>query len=127
MTEPSAAELAADVELGNDERPRSATGQALDEQALNAVREVLPDWDVQPFQLSRAVDVPGGTQALRTALEQVVTRTGRTPEFLITGDHLVVRVGTEGAAGVTADDVELATALDPVFPVRRPAGTSPAA
>ncbi len=127
MTEPSAAELAADVELGNDERPRGATGQVLDEQALNAVREVLPDWDVQPFQLSRAVDVPGGTQALRTALEQVVTRTGRTPEFLITGDHLVVRVRTEGVAGVTADDVELATALDPVFPVRRPAGTSPAA
>lgn len=122
MTEPSASELAADVELSGKERPDRTDGQVLDERALNAVREALPDWDVQPFQLSRAVDVPGGTQALRASLEQVGAREGRTPEFLVTGDHLVVRIRTEGVVGVTADDVALATALDPVFSGR---GTNP--
>lgn len=36
----------------------------------------------------------------------------------MTGEHLVVRVRTEGAVGVTASDVELATALDAVFRFR---------
>jgi len=56
--------------------------------------------------------------ALRRSLEQVGRSQERAQEILVTGEHLVVRVRTEGAVGVTASDVELATALDAVFRFR---------
>ena len=119
--ETDAALSGADVEL-------TAGGpdvDGLDEQALAAVRESLPTWDVQPFQLSRTVDVAAGTDALRTSLEQVGASLGRTPEILVTGQHLVVRVGTEGGVGVTEQDVDLAAALDAVFSGSHATGTDP--
>ena len=104
MTEPSEtdpARAAAEVELTTDAAGEQLDGVALDETALAAVRQSLPGWDVQPFQLSRAVDVPTGTDALRTSLEQVAAEQGRAPEILVTGNHLVVRVRSDGVVGVT--------------------------
>ena len=127
MTEPretDAALAGADVEL-TSESSTDADPAALDEQALAAVRESLPSWDVQPFQLSRTVDVAAGTEALRISLQQVASSLGRTPEILVTGQHLVVRVGTEGQAGVTEQDVDLAAALDGVFSGSHATGTDP--
>ncbi len=118
LTEPAETDAVlagADVESISADQPEQAEADALDEQALAAVRESLPEWDVQPFQLSRAVDVAGGTDALRTSLEHVSKQLGRAPELLVTGDHLVVRIRTEGVVGVTAQDVDLAAALNGVF------------
>ena len=127
MTEPEetdAARAGADVELtAQDQNDPGAAG--LDEQSLAAVRESLPSWDVQPSQLSRTVDVAAGTEALRTSLEQVGASLGRTPEILVTGQHLVVRVRSDGGAGVTAEDVDLAAALDAVFSGSHATGTDP--
>lgn len=117
MAEPSetdAARAGAEVEL-TDHAAEEAEGVALDETALAAVRQSLPGWDVQPFQLSRAVDVPAGTDALRSSLEQVAKQHGRAPEILVTGDRLRVRVRSDAVAGVTEEDVDLAAALDAVF------------
>ena len=97
----------------------------LDETALAAVRSSLPGWDVQPFQLSRAVDVPDGTEALRTSLEQVAKQQGRAPEIIVTGDRLVVRVRSEAVVGVTEQDVDLAATLDAVFTGSQATGTDP--
>lgn len=113
--ETQAALAGADVELVAGDHPEEADGAVLDEQARDEVRRALPGWDVQPFQLSRAVDVAGGTGPLRTAVEQAGERHGRVPDIIETGSHLVMRVRTAGAAGVTQQDVELAVALDPVF------------
>lgn len=126
MTEPQQTDAAldgADVELTAEEGP--AGGAGLDEQALAAVRESLPSWDVQPFQLSRTVDVAAGTEALRTSLRQVGESLGRTPEILVTGQHLVVRVVAGRGAGVTEQDVDLAAALDAVFSGSHGTGTDP--
>ena len=130
MVEPSGADAdaalaGADVERAAGDRPEQATAGVLDEQALAAVSEALPEWDVQPFQLSRAVDIAGGAEALRTSLEQVGEQQGRTPELLVTGNHLVVRVRTDGVPGVTAQDVDLAAALDAVFTGSRATGADP--
>lgn len=128
MTEASetdAARAGAEVELTSDDAGgEPADGAALDETALAAVRESLPGWDVQPFQLSRAVDVPGGTQALQESLEQVAAQQGRAAEVLVTGDHLVVRVRSAGI-GVTAEDVDVAAALDAVFSGSHATGSEP--
>lgn len=118
MTQPSetsAARAGAEVELTTDAAPEQLDGVALDETALAAVRQSLSGWDVQPFQLSRAVDVPGGTVALRASSEQVAEQQGRAPEIMVTGNHLVVRVCGEGVVGVTEQDVDLAASLDAVF------------
>ena len=118
MTEPresDAARAGAEVELTTGAAAAQPDGVELDEAALAAVRQSLHGWDVQPFQLSRAVDLPGGTDALRTDLEQVGAQQGRAPEIIVTGDHLVVRVRSEGIVGVTQQDVDLAAALDTVF------------
>lgn len=129
LTEPAETDAAlagADVDRTSADQPEQAQAGALDEQSLVAVRESLPEWDVQPFQLSRAVDVAGGTDALRMSLEQVGKRLGRAPELLVTGDHLVVRVRTQGVVGVTAQDVDLAAALDGVFSGSRATATATA-
>lgn len=128
MTEPSesdAARAGAEVELTTDAAGVQADGVALDETALAAVRQSLPGWDVQPFQLSRAVDVPAGTDALRTSLEQVAAKQGRAAEVIVTGNHLVVRVRSEGVVGVTEQDVDLAAALDTVFSGSQATGSEP--
>lgn len=128
MTEPSETDAAlagADVERTSSDLAEQMDAGVLDEPSLAAVRESLPAWDVQPFQLSRAVDVAGGTDALRTSLEQVGQQHAQAPETLVTGDHLVVRVRTEGVVGVTARDVELAAALDGVFSGSVATGTDP--
>ena len=128
MTRSSDADAAlagADVELSTDTPIEAVDRAALDETALAAVRESLPSWDVQPFQLSRAVDVPAGTDALRTSLEQVAREHGRAPEILVTGDHLVVRVRSEGVVGVTEQDVDLAAVLDTVFTGSQATGSEP--
>lgn len=119
MTEPSvtdAARAGADVELtAADPAGEQADGAALDEPALADVRKSLPGWDVQPFQLSRAADVPEGTDALRAGLGEVAAQQGRAPDILVTGHHLVVRVCGEAVVGVTEQDVGLAIALDAVL------------
>ena len=125
MTEPpetDAALAGADVEMTTGGQVR---GDALDETALAAVRESLPAWDVQPFQLSRAVEVPAGTDALRTSLEQVAAEQGQAVDVIVTGDRLVARVGSDGAAGVTEHDVDLAAALDTVFSGSQATGSEP--
>ena len=43
----------------------------------------------------------------------------------MTGNHLVVRVRTEGVGGVTEQDVDLAAALDSVFSGSRATGSDP--
>lgn len=127
----SAAALAgADVEVPSGPATGSGDdavlgGVVLDEQSLEAVRQALPGWDVQPFQLSRAVDVAAGTDALRLSLEQVAQQRGRAPEVLVTGNHLVVRVRTPGVDGVTEQDVDLAAAMDAVFTGSHATGTDP--
>ncbi len=128
MSDPSETDAAlagAEVELTSDTPIEPVDDASLDETALAAVRESLPGWDVQPFQLSRAVDVPAGTDALRTSLEQVAEDHGRAPEIFVTGDHLVVRVRSEGVAGVTEQDVDLAAALDTVFSGSQATGSEP--
>lgn len=128
MTEPvetDAALAGADVELTAKDRSDVHDPAVLDEQSLAVVRASLPSWDVQPFQLSRTVDVVAGTGALRTSLEQVGRSLGRRPEILVTGQHLVVRVRSDGVAGVTAEDVDLAAALDAVFSGSHATGTDP--
>lgn len=120
-----AALAGAEVELSTETPIKPVDGATLDEAALAVVRESLPGWDVQPFQLSRAVDVPAGTDALRIRLEQVAAGQGRAPEILVTGDHLVVRVRSEGVVGVTDQDVDLAAALDPVFTGSPATGSEP--
>lgn len=128
MTEPAETDAAfagADVELTAKDRPDAHDPAVLDEQSLAAVRVSLPSWDVQPFQLSRTLDVAAGTGALRTSLEQVGRSLGRSPEILVTGQHLVVRVRSDGVAGVTAEDVDLAAALDTVFSGSHATGTDP--
>ncbi len=128
MTQPSetdAARAGAEVELTTDTAGAQVDGVALDETALAAVRESLPGWDVQPFQLSRAVDVPAGTDALRTSLEQVAAEQGRALEIIMTGDHLVVRVSGGGVVGVTEQDVDVAAALDTVFSGSQATGSEP--
>ena len=127
MTEPpetDAAVAGAEVELTTETAGDQFDGAALDETALAAVRQSLPGWDVQPFQLSRAVDVAAGADALRTSLEQVAGEQGRAAEVLVTGDHVVVRVRTEGV-GVTEQDVDLAAALDAVFSGSKATGSDP--
>lgn len=127
MTEPpetDAAVAGAEVELTTEAAGDQVDGAALDETALAAVRQSLPGWDVQPFQLSRAVDVAAGADALRTSLEQVAGEQGRAAEVLVTGDHVVVRVRTEGV-GVTEQDVDLAAALDAVFSGSKATGSDP--
>ena len=128
MSDPSETDAAlagAEVELNADTPIEPADDVSLDETALAAVRESLPGWDVQPFQLSRAVDVPAGTDALRTSLEQVAEDQGRAAEILVTGHHLVVRVRSEGVVGVTEQDVDLAAALDTVFSGSQATGSEP--
>ncbi len=128
MTEPSASDAAragAEVELTTGVAGEQADGCGLDEAALAAVRQSLHGWDVQPFQLSRAVDLPAGTDALRTSLEQVAAQQGRAPQIIVTGDHLVVRVRSEGVVGVTEQDVDLAAALDTVFSGSQATGSEP--
>ena len=128
MTEPAgtdAARAGAEVELTATDGPDASDPAVLDEQSLSAVRESLPSWDVQPFQLSRTVDVAAGSEALKTSLEQVGASLGRAPEVLVTGHHLVVRVRTDGVDGVTAQDVDLAAALDAVFSGSHATGTDP--
>ena len=129
MTEPaetSAAMAGAEVELTSDHAAsQPADSAAQDETALAAVRESLPSWDVQPFQLSRTVDVAAGTAALRASLEQVAQQQGRVPEILVTGNHLVVRVRSGKVVGVTEQDVDLAAALDAVFSGSKATGSDP--
>lgn len=129
MTEPSETDAAlagADVELTTDAAGDQVDAAALDETALAAVRESLPGWDVQPFQLSRAVDTPDSAEALRTSLEQVARQQGRIPDIIVTGDRLVVRVRSEGVVGVTEQDVDLAAAMDAVFSGSQATGSDPA-
>ena len=128
MTDPSETDAAlagADVERTTDAPSGQVDGDTLDETALAAVRASLPGWDVQPFQLSRAVDAPGSTDALRTSLEQVAARQGRPLDVIVTGDRLVVRVRTAGVVGVTEQDVDLAAALDTVFSGSQATGSDP--
>ena len=122
--ETDAAMAGADVErTGAGNEPGDSA--ALDETALAAVRQSLPSWDVQPFQLSRAIDVPAGTDALRVSLEQVAQQHGRVPDIMVTGSHLVVRVRGEHVVGVTGQDVDLAAALDAVFSGSQATGSDP--
>ena len=125
VPETPAALAGAEVELTTED-PAGAPvdSAALDATALEAVRDSLPGWDVQPFQLSRAVDLPEGVDALRTRLEQVAGRQGRVAEVLVTGSHLVVRVRSVGV-GVTRQDVDLAAALDAAFPGSPATGSGP--
>ena len=88
MTESSETDAAlagAEVDLTTDAAGKQVDGAALDETALAAVRESLPSWYVQPFQLSRAVDVPESTGALRNSLEQIAKQQARVPDIIVTG------------------------------------------
>lgn len=123
VPETDAALAGAEVELTTEDAAGGPVhGAALDAAALADLRESLPGWDVQPFQLSRAADLPQGVDALRADLQRVAVRQGRIADVLVTGDHLVVRVSSAGV-GVTRHDVDLAAALDAVFPGSPGAGS----
>ncbi len=122
--EAAAARAGADVETTPQDAPDQLPGSRLDQQTIEATREALPDWHVQPDQLVRTVAAPDGPAPLRAALEQVARDAGRVPEITVDGDEVTVRLRI---AGGRAAALNLAAAMDRVLPGTRPPGSASAA
>lgn len=108
--ETAAARAGADVEVTSTDRSGGVPHVQLDQKTLQAAREALPDWDVQPDELVRTVTVPAGAAALRASLEQVASDAGRLPEITGSGDQVTVRLRIAG--GPPPALLALAAALD---------------
>lgn len=123
--ETAAARAGADIEVTAQHPPADLPGSRLDQQAVNAAREALPGWHVQPEQLVRTVTAPAGAgpAALRGALEQVARDAGRVPEITVDRDEVTVRLRTAGGAQAA---LALAAALDPVLSGSQARGPDPA-
>lgn len=112
--ETAAAREGADVEVTSADRSGGAPHVQLDQKTLQAAREALPGWDVQPDELVRTVTVPPeAAAALRASLEQVASDAGRLPEIAVSGEEITVRLRVAGAPPSAL--LGLAAALDGVF------------
>lgn len=120
--ETAAAREGVDVEVTSADRSGGVPHVQLDQKTLQAAREALPGWDVQPDELVRTVTVPASAAALR-ALEQVASDAGRLPEITVSGDQVTVRLRIAG--GPPPALLELAAALDGVFSGSRATGSDP--
>lgn len=122
-TQTAAALEGADVEVPSVDRSGDAPDVQWDQEVLQAAREALPGWDVQPDVLVRTVTVPAGAAALQASLKQAAADAGRLPEITISGDQVTVRLRT--ASGPPSALLELAAALDGVFSGSRATGSDP--
>ncbi len=105
----AAAREGADVEVTSADRSGGVPHVQLDRKTLQAGREALPGWNVQPDELVRTVTVPAGAAALRASLEQVASDAGRLPEITVSGDQVTMRLRSAG--GPPPALLELAAAL----------------
>lgn len=117
--ETEAAREGADIELTAQDAPAGPPVRAFPPDVLEAARQALPGWDVQPDVLVRTVSAPEGAAALRTSLEQIARDAGRAPEIVSTGEAVTVRI--RAAGGPPPALLELAAALDSVLGGHAPA------
>ncbi len=109
----AASQAGAEVDLSVQDRPEQPKAGVLDEQARAQLRESLPEWDVQPFHLSRVVHVGDVGQDLQATVERIAQQSDASVTVILIGPRLRVVVGkSSDATGVTRQDAELAADLD---------------